>query len=76
MQVPIQWYEVADKGRRGYKLVKETRYIVVNAMIRLSGLRFESTQRGPQARSFRSGAGLSFLSLEAQNLISECVEID
>ena len=66
----VKWYELDDKERRGYKLMPEVRHIVVNAMIRLGGLHFEGSQGGPQARSFRSkGKGLSFLGLDAKNLI-------
>ena len=58
-----------DKERRGYKLLPELRYIVVNAMIRLGGLHFEGSQGGPQGRTFRSGKGLKFLGLDAKNLL-------
>ena len=70
--MPVKWYKLEDKARRGYKLQGETRYIVVNAMIRLAGLHFEGTQGGPAERVPRSGAGLSFLGLDAQNLILAC----
>ena len=44
--VPVKWYKLEDKDRRGYKLLPEVRHIVVNAMIRLGGLHFEGSQGG------------------------------
>lgn len=67
--VPVKWYKLEDKDRRGYKLLPEVRHIVVNAMIRLGGLHFEGSQGGPQGRTFRRGDGLSFLGLDAKNLL-------
>ena len=52
---------------------------MVNAMIRLGGLRFEGSQGGPQGRTLRNQAtkgGLSFLGLDAQNLILAACEDD
>ena len=72
MHMQIKWYKLEDKDRRGYKLLPEELHIVVNAMIRLGGLHFEGSQGGPQARSFRGrgrGDGLSFLGLDAKNLL-------
>ena len=77
--VPIKWYALEDKDRRGYKLLNQKRYIVVNAMIRLGGLHFEGSQGGPQGRKLGSqdaDGGLSFLGLDAQNLILAACEED
>ena len=52
---------------------------MVNAMIRLGGLRFEGSQGGPRGRTLRNQAtkgGLSFLGLDAQNLILAACEDD
>ena len=70
--VPVKWNEQEDKERRGYKLQSQLRYIVVNATVRLAGLRFEGSQGGPQGRVLRNQAksgGLSFLGLDTRNLI-------
>ena len=67
--VPIKWYALEDKDRRGYKLLNQKRYIVVNAMIRLGGLRFERELPGRAG-----GAGLSFLGLNAHNLLADACD--
>ena len=76
--MPAQWYKLEDSARRGYKLEDgAVRYLVVNAMIRLAGLRFEGSQGGPQGRILRNQAtngGLSFLGRDAQNLILAACE--
>ena len=78
--VPVHWYTLVDRGRLGYKREDGvTRYIVVNAMIRLGGLRFEGSQGGPQGRKLRNQAtngGLSFLGRDAQNLILAACDDD
>lgn len=77
--VPIKWYELEDKGRRGYKLLPLEHHIVVNAMIRLGGLHFEGSQGGLQGRTLRNqgtNGGLSFLGLDAHNLILAACDED
>ena len=69
-------------SERGYRLLPEKRFIVVNAMVRLKGLAFNRTQGGPQQRTLRTTAtgpaaaarkegvgGLSFLSEDMHNTI-------
>ena len=69
-------------SERGYRLLPEKRYLVVNTLIRLKGLAFHRTQGGPQQRTLRPTAtgpcaaarkegvgGLSFLSEDMHNMI-------
>ena len=71
--VATKWYELADKERRGYKLMPTVRHIMVNAMVFVTGLHFEGSQGGPQGRIFRQQpgreTGLSYLSQDMQNYI-------
>ena len=85
---PVSWSGVLCE--RGYRLLPEIKYLVVNAMIRLSGLSFNRTQGGPQQRTLRTTAtgpaaaarkegvgGLSFLSEDMHNtILSTCAAID
>jgi hypothetical protein len=77
-------------SERGYRLLPDKRYMVVNTMIRLKGLAFNRTQGGPQGRTLRLTAtgpaaaarkegvgGLSFFSEDMYNTcLAACVEAD
>ena len=69
-------------SERGYRLLPEKRYLVVNSLVRLKGLKFSRTQGGPQQRSLRDSAtgpaatarkqgvgGLSFFSEDMHNTV-------
>ena len=85
-----QWYKLEQVSERGYRLLPEKRYIVVNAMVRLKGLAFNRTQGGPQQRTLRTTAtgpaaaarkegvgGLSFLSEDMHNtILGTCERVD
>ena len=77
-----QFYKLEQTSERGYRLLPQKRYFVVNAMIRLAGISFCRTQGGPQNRELRTTAtgpaaaarkevvgGLSFLSEDMHNMI-------
>ena len=49
--VPGQWYALRQRSERGYELLPQTEWIVVNHIIRLKNLKFTSSQSGPQARA-------------------------
>jgi hypothetical protein len=84
--VPAQWYALRQKSERGYELLPEKVWILVNAIIRLKGLAFRANQSGPQQRQLRSnatgpygmqrtrGPGLSFLDEDTHNRILACCE--
>jgi hypothetical protein len=88
--VQVQYYKLEQVSERGYRRVPGTRYMVVNAMIRLKGLAFNRTQGGPQGRTLRltatgpaaaarkEGVGdLSFFSEDMHNTcLAACVEAD
>ena len=79
--VPGRWYVLRQRSERGYELLPETVWIVINHMIRLKGLAFSSSQSGPQERQLRQsatgpaaalrakGSGLSFLSEDMHNVL-------
>jgi hypothetical protein len=54
--VQVQYYKLEQVSERGYRLILEKRYLVVNTMIRLKGLVFSRTQGGPQQRELRTTA--------------------
>ena len=54
--VQAQWYKLEQVSERGYRLLLEKRYLVVNTLIRLNGLRFVRTQGGPQPFGASSSA--------------------
>ena len=69
-------------SERGYRLLPEKRYLVVNSLVRLKGLEFNRTQGGPQQRKLRDTAtgpaaaarkqgvgGLSFFSEDMHNTV-------
>lgn len=61
--VEMQWYELHDEERHAYKLNTSKRLLNVNAIARLSGIKFE-VGAGPRV-ALRSGSGqgqLHFLS--------------
>jgi hypothetical protein len=75
-------YWLVRLSERGYRLLPAVKYLVVNAMVRISGLGFIRSQGGPQQRSLRTTAtgpaaearrqgvgGLSFLSEDMHNAI-------
>ena len=76
-------------SERGYRLLPEKKYLVVNAMVRLKGLAFNRTQGGPQQRALRTSAtgpaaaarkqgvgGLSFLSEDMHNtILAACIAV-
>ena len=86
----MQYYKLEQVSERGYRLLPEKRYLVVNTMIRLKGLSFIRTQGGPQQRELRTTAtgpaaaarregmgGLSFFSEDMHNMcMSACAEAD
>jgi hypothetical protein len=88
--VQVQYYKLEQVSERGYRLILEKRYLVVNTMIRLKGLVFSRTQGGPQQRELRTTAtgpaaaarkegvgGLSFFSEDMHNTcLSACAEAD
>lgn len=55
-----QWYKLEKPEVRGYTLMPEKVTILVNAMVRLSSLKFAHSRSGPQNRTLRSG-GMEFL---------------
>ena len=67
--VKAQWFQVVTTSPRCYKLQKEERLLVVNSMIRLSGLKFEKVVK----RSPRLGDSQYFLSEDTHNMIEACV---
>ena len=88
--VQVQYYKLEQVSERGYRLLPEKRYLVVNTMIRLKGLAFVRSQGGPQQRELRTTAtgpaaaarkegvgGLSFFSEDMHNMcMSACAEAD
>ena len=54
--VQAQYYKLEQVSERGYRLLPEKRYLVVNSLVRLKGLEFSRTQGGPQQRSLRGCA--------------------
>ena len=73
---------LSQVSERGYRLLPEKRYLVVNSLVRLKGLEFSRTQGGPQQRSLRGSAtgpaaaarkqgvgGLSFFSEDMHNTV-------
>ena len=87
--VKCQYYKIEQVSERGYRLLPEIKYLVVNCMVRLSGLAFNRTQGGPQNRKLRTTAtgpaaavrkegvgGLSFLSEDMHNcILAACAQI-
>ena len=80
--VKCQYYKLEQVSERGYRLLPAIKYLVVNAMVRISGLGFIRAQGGPQQRNLRTTAtgphaearrqgvgGLSFLSEDMHNTI-------
>jgi hypothetical protein len=67
--VTAQWFQLLMTSPRCYKLQTVERTLVVNEMIRLSGLKFEKVQRA----SPRLGNSLYFLSEDTHNMIEACV---
>ena len=67
--VKAQWFELVTMSPRCYKLQTVERTLVVNEMIRLSGLKFEKVQRA----SHRLGNSLFYLSEDTHNVIESCV---
>lgn len=43
--VEAQYYSIEQESPRGYRLLREKRYIVVNHMVRLTGIEFMRTKR-------------------------------
>ena len=88
--VQAQYYKLEQVSERGYRLLPEKRYLVVNTLIRLTGLVFSRSQGGPQQRELRTTAtgpaaaarkeglgGLSFFSEDMHNMsLSTCAEAD
>ena len=85
--VKCQYYKLEQVSERGYRLLPGIKYLVVNAMVRLSGLEFVRSQGGPQQRKLRTTAtgpaaearkqgegGLSFLSEDMHNTIQAACE--
>ena len=54
-----QWYKLEMPEVRGYKLLPEKILILVNAMVRLSNLKFTSSHSGPHASDLSQLAGAS-----------------
>ena len=80
--VEAQWYSLQLESRRGYKLEPKKELLIVNTMLRLKGLSFESSTKGPQQRDLRprstgryaqmgcrAQGGLFFLSEDTHNVI-------
>ena len=80
-----QYYKLEQTSERGYRLLPQKRYFVVNSMIRLMGVSFCRSQGGPQHRVLRpnptgpEGAGrkegiggLCFLSEDMHNMLLSC----
>lgn len=63
-----QWFKLENPRQRGYKLQPEKVLILVNAMVRLAGLKFASSRGGPQQRELRSG-GMEFMGDDEHFLI-------
>ena len=62
-----RYFELVTDSPRCYKLQPEIRTLVVNAMIRLSGLKFEKVVK----RSPRLGDSQYFLGEDSHNLVLE-----
>ena len=75
--VKAQWYELQTTSPRCYKLQTTERLLVVNEMIRLSGLQFEKVQRASRRLGESRGAllesSLHWLSEDTHNMIEACV---
>jgi hypothetical protein len=75
--------DLKQRSQRGYELLKQKQWFVVDHMIRLPGIEFANSQGGPQQRVFRKrkgkhgesggagggGSGLYFLSEDKHNEI-------
>ena len=81
--VPAQRYILRQRSERGYELLPETVWLVVDGLIRLQSLAFSASQSGPQERALRQtatgpaaasrakGSGWSSLSEDTHNAILE-----
>ena len=81
--VPAQRYILRQRSERGYELLPDAVWLVVDGLIRLQSLAFSASQSGPQERALRQtatgpaaasrakGSGLSFLSEDTHNAILE-----
>ena len=85
--VQAQFYRLEQTSERGYRLLPEKRYFVVNSLIRYTRISFSRTQGGPQQRLLRLTAtgphaaarkegvgGLSFLSEDMHNTLKDACE--
>lgn len=54
--VEAQYYSLEQESPRGYRLLRDKRYIVVNHMVRLKGISFERTKRAHNGLSILSDA--------------------
>jgi hypothetical protein len=83
--VKAQWLKLEKKdlegGMRSYTLLDAEVLLVVNHMVRLSGLQFSSYKGGPQGRELRgasteAGAKLLYISRETHYSIEACCDSD
>jgi hypothetical protein len=79
--VKAQWLKLKEKngegGRRSYTLLDAEVLLVVNHMVRLSGLKFEDGKGGPAGRELRGEAALKFMyyfSREAHYSLLSCCD--
>ena len=70
MPSDAQWYKLENRELRGYKLLAQKKLLLVNAIIRIKGLKFTSSRGGPQQRELRSG-GMNFLGDEDHHSIQD-----
>lgn len=75
--VQVQWYHYekehdrSNPSTRAYRLKPEKKWIVVNALLFIKGLGFETD---PQQRSLRSGStDLKHFSMDSHNSIMNCM---
>ena len=67
--VKARWFELVTTSPRCYKLSSQERVLVVNAIIRLNGIKFDKVVK----RSPRLGDSQYFLGEDTNNLIEACV---
>ena len=73
-----RWYECVQRSPRGYRLLKESRLILVNTLIRLPGICFNSGApgtypRGSSEKDTPRRGGLHILHEDKYNLLRESV---
>lgn len=78
--VEAQWYDLVQRSERGYRLLPDKKLIVVNAIVRLSGIQFSKAHMGTrgchgEAIRTRNYGGLEILSEDFHNVIIEAMYV-